>query len=1551
MRMRNGRLVSERVTAFLMAAMMLFLSAGEGISAKAAPNDNSGYYVEAIDINNQPQQTLYLLEGETLDIRRTRVPDGYEYSTQKPFEVSLTEGGAADQSVIEAKTTQVGSNIEASITAAKGKHPGQTALTSYNLTPVFRAYFKRSSTATVDFDTVNTDGNLVHISKNITANVLGTDGTASGLEILNEGILEFEVLEVGSPAAPGAPENPDEGVIQSLGTVTAQGDLKTAGFDGVQPSWDNVSRNSITVSMSNMSGTNQSLTLQITLPGDKLTKGAKFRITFRKETVRGITMAIVDRQNAVNMISTEQIQRTPTDYILLKPTDADLAHIVNNFELRHKDFSYNYKEGFNIEWVWVPDDPNDANSLEILNKNPNQEKWAVTVTQKMENVSGKLRATVKYEKGKGTASAEPVYTALPVEIPIIILGTGKSPSRTPVEQKVGTGNWTSVTEFPPQMDVYDGTHPNWPIKPTLPYTFRGKLNFGEGTSKAYTAKITVGDNDSGEVEVFVNNSTTPYVFGSEIRNPNTDVDDEQLVTFEVKAKELGSVRLMVTFYDRNGNEIVNPPQQPININITADSSPSPDWSLKALDLYGNFVSEKDSGLDKESYQDLQTRFEKAYPGGQVEYGFQPGPEKPTEFTIPLPWVIDKVNLGLLYNKTPLAETTSQRAVTVRWTDDKGTAQERKYELSPDGSKAIMDEWIPINYEQTKDITVSTLADNGDGGTYKFSITREPQGSNGFLELLEATRAGGETALPWLDGVEQPADQPLDLELVRNITYHIPYAERDKKFTLKATAADDWGRKPQFEVVDQDIDAPLNTLRRLLNSQTRVIYPRYRWNRDTGEINNINRVDVYSTSADGKTTIIYHVTVIVDDPDPDNTLADLRVVNPVDDSVYEFIEGAYAADRISRSYSMKLPYSTEKIQLEALPNSGKAIQVEVMKYSTDTDQPLWKNAKSKVVRDNATYLEFADDVSPSDPVTDDEMNFYYDIRVQAENEEYSSPSYRVYVERSIPNKNTDVTITVNNAADDSNLWTGQSTAGDNGEFTIRVPYDVQEVKVSAIAKYPDVTTVEINGRPVAVDSFRQITLDIGENLITVEVIPESGRTELRQILLYIIREKPSSEARLYPITGLEVSGAESMDPVNLIPDITNYTVVIPQGTRDFTIKAIPLDPHASVEMEYDGIQQTLGVGGGTSQPIVTTKGVTRVRITVTAQDGRTKKTYTVTIRDYNFLKKSSDATLSDLYVNYGDLSPDFLPNVEEYELYIKPNEMKLSLTPTLSDSRATMVVKMDSKVLSAYNGAYSNSILADQTVFTIEVTAEDGTKKTYTLNVYRNDEEKQGNLKPIKADMIDFDTSNPIYVDITQYALIDAEVFKKMKEEYPDKTIVFQGNDYALEIKGSEIDGLTPHVETYDLRFCFATPDEALIQDAMMRGGEDPDIDPVYLYFNDHGALPGRMKLTINLGREYRNQQLFWNYYNDERDRIDYYGYVNSNAKGTFSVPITHFSTYFVTDSKLISAENKAGVNYDGTMANGLGESSDNRNPGDINGGSSSGGRKPNPQTGVYAEIR
>ena len=109
---------------------------------------------------------------------------------------------------------------------------------------------------------------------------------------------------------------------------------------------------------------------------------------------------------------------------------------------------------------------------------------------------------------------------------------------------------------------------------------------------------------------------------------------------------------------------------------------------------------------------------------------------------------------------------------------------------------------------------------------------------------------------------------------------------------------------------------------------------------------------------------------------------------------------------------------------------------------------------------------------------------------------------------------------------------------------------------------------------------------------------------------------------------------------------------------------------------------------------------------------------------------------------------------------------------------------------------------------------------------------------------------------------------------------------------------------------FESPDEDAIYDLISEREANDDIidDVVMMYFYYHGSLPGPATFNLSLGRRYANDTLYWHYYNQDRDRIDYYGSLKSNSKGTVAVSMDHFSTYIVSpEHRIAGSEDKAGI--------------------------------------------
>ncbi len=96
--------------------------------------------------------------------------------------------------------------------------------------------------------------------------------------------------------------------------------------------------------------------------------------------------------------------------------------------------------------------------------------------------------------------------------------------------------------------------------------------------------------------------------------------------------------------------------------------------------------------------------------------------------------------------------------------------------------------------------------------------------------------------------------------------------------------------------------------------------------------------------------------------------------------------------------------------------------------------------------------------------------------------------------------------------------------------------------------------------------------------------------------------------------------------------------------------------------------------------------------------------------------SADATLSELELSAGELSPDFAASTVSYTASVEHTEDTIEVTPTASHRWAKITVNGVAVTSGSDSGELS--LLVGQNTISVVVAAEDGTRKTYTVVVAR-----------------------------------------------------------------------------------------------------------------------------------------------------------------------------------------------------------------------------------------
>lgn len=245
--------------------------------------------------------------------------------------------------------------------------------------------------------------------------------------------------------------------------------------------------------------------------------------------------------------------------------------------------------------------------------------------------------------------------------------------------------------------------------------------------------------------------------------------------------------------------------------------------------------------------------------------------------------------------------------------------------------------------------------------------------------------------------------------------------------------------------------------------------------------------------------------------------------------------------------------------------------------------------------------------------------------------------------------------------------------DTYNYTAEVPYSVSSVTVSATAEDAKATVAGAGNQ----------VLEIGLNRVYITVTAENGDLKVYDIAITRNEYVASGNANL---SGLSVSTG-TLTPV-FNTDTYNYNVEVANSETSITINATAADAKATVSGTGN---KSLSVGENPFD------------ITVTAEDGITKKVYKVTVTR----QKSSDATLKSLTVSSGTLSPSFSPSQTNYTVNVEYDVSTITITASPNHQQAQVT------------GTGTHQLTVGETSLTVTVTAEDGqATNKYMIKVNR-----------------------------------------------------------------------------------------------------------------------------------------------------------------------------------------------------------------------------------------
>ncbi len=271
------------------------------------------------------------------------------------------------------------------------------------------------------------------------------------------------------------------------------------------------------------------------------------------------------------------------------------------------------------------------------------------------------------------------------------------------------------------------------------------------------------------------------------------------------------------------------------------------------------------------------------------------------------------------------------------------------------------------------------------------------------------------------------------------------------------------------------------------------------------------------------------------------------------------------------------------------------------------------------------------------------------------------------------------------------------------YTTTVGFATSSIIITPVAENAN-AAIMINGTPIASGTASSpIALNPGQTTINLSVTAQDGVTI--HTLTLIVNRTGSSNAK---IIVLQLSPSATLTATSGSAN-ENYAAAVANAVNTITVTPVASDANASITVNGSPV-----ISGTASNPIVLNAGSNTISLVVTAQDGSTTRTFSVTVTRAG----SNNDRLSTLRVSTGTtLSPSSGPGDENYITSVDFATTSLSLIATAIDANASISVNGTPVASGTASGLIA--LNPGPTIITAIVTAQDGiTTRNYTVTVNR-----------------------------------------------------------------------------------------------------------------------------------------------------------------------------------------------------------------------------------------
>ena len=402
------------------------------------------------------------------------------------------------------------------------------------------------------------------------------------------------------------------------------------------------------------------------------------------------------------------------------------------------------------------------------------------------------------------------------------------------------------------------------------------------------------------------------------------------------------------------------------------------------------------------------------------------------------------------------------------------------------------------------------------------------------------------------------------------------------------------------------------------------------------------------------------------------------------------------DSDHKSYDAEVNNDTSEVTVRALPLNSDA-EVEITPADADAD---------------AAGHQVDLDVGEND-IT---------IEVTSE-DETDTETYTVTVTRKAPPASDDATLK-SLVPDEGKL--APAFDPETEDYTLGVEYDVEEVGF----------TFAPSSSEASMDRTSPHTLELGDagssTDFEVTVTAEDDETEKTYTVTVNRAEAPAEDdATLKSLVPGEGRLAPAFDP-----GTEEYTVDVGHGVGEVEFTFAPASNEATTDRTSP---DTLDLGKAGSS--------TDFEVTVTAEDGETEKTYTVTVRR---ARVPAEVRLDSLKLDPGTLTPAFDYNTLDYTASVGRQAARTTVRAVPRDDGATVVI--EPRDVDDQEDGHQVYLRVGETEITATVT-ESGEEAVYTVTVTRPAAGTDATLKSLAEDASG--TLSPAFASATTAYALDA----------------------------------------------------------------------------------------------------------------------------------------------------------------------------------------------------